>query len=229
MATVMTANVFAVEKKELMPLIEKASTNRESAYVEVRDKIVGFGTNALPLLAEIAVDEALPWQQRLIARICYERVERKEDIKKLIETNWYSHPKFNPEWNKLITGPEIDMGEMVIPELREIGLWYYYLEVEWKMTGEQAEIRRGDRYRWVSWCTFTAKDSSIERIWFLRICSDLVETTPASPRVSWIHSILRREEKPDAVYLLEHRVPPPVTSEPPFRLGTNIVKRVTQP
>ncbi|MCL2104436.1 MAG: hypothetical protein FWH21_05190 [Kiritimatiellaeota bacterium] len=74
---VMTVNAFAVEKKELMPLIEEASTKRESAYVEVRKKIVDYGKDAIPILGEIAVDESLPWQQRLVARICYERIEGK--------------------------------------------------------------------------------------------------------------------------------------------------------
>lgn len=228
-AMMVTANVFAIERKDVMPLIEEASGKREAAYVEIRDKIVGYGTNALPLLAELAIDEALSWQQRLISRICYERIERIKDIKKLVETDWYAHPKFDNNWNMLLPGPEAKMHDMVEADLKTVGLWYYYLELEWKTTGELAEIRRGDHYRWASWCTRSVKDNPEERIWFLRICSELMTITPCPRWDDFLSPTLRREKKSDIEFLLEHRVPPPITSEPPFRLGTNIVKRAKQP
>ena len=226
---IMAVNVFALERKDVMPLIEEASGKRESAYVEVRNRIVGYGTNAIPILGSVAVDESLPWQQKLIARICYERIEREKEIKKILETDWYKHPNFNPRWNEYLGGPEGRMHDMVETDLKEAGLWYYYLEVEWKMTGEQAEIRR-NREHWISWCTFSVKDNPDERIWFLRICSEIMAIVPPSRRWDeWLRPILQREVQPDSAYLLEHRAPPPVTSEPPFRLGTNIVKRINQP
>ena len=128
--TMMAVNAFAVERKQLMPLIEEASVRRESAYLEVRNKIVAYGADAIPVLGIVAVDETLPWQQQLVARICYERIERKGDIERVITFDWYNHPDFDPKWNLLITGPEIDMGEMVIVDLKRDGLWYYYLEAE---------------------------------------------------------------------------------------------------
>ena len=222
-------SVFALEKQELMPLIGSVATTTGNAYLEVRNQIVNCGTNLIPVLGTIAIDETLPWQQRLVARICYERIERKNDIEKLLATDWYSHPKFNPEWNEYLSGPEIRMRDMVIADLKDAGLWYYYLEVEWKMTGETAKLKR-DNSRWVSWCTFAVKDSPEERIWFLRICADLMALTPPPPRWDkWLFPVLVREEKPDMVFVLEHRAPPPVPEEPPFRFGTNIVKRVNQP
>ena len=231
LATVMTANVFAVENKELMPLIEAASINRESAYVEIREKIMEYGTNAIPLLAVIAIDETLPWQQQLVARICYERIKRKEDIEQLLAKDWYLHPNFNPDWRFFITGPEIKMHEMIVPELRATGLWHYYLEMEWKMTGEKAKISEHHfPNAWVSWCSLAVKDIPDERIWFLRICSEIMAIEPPTQRWDkWLLPTLQREEKPDSAYLLEHRTPLPVSEEPPFRLGTNIVKRVNQP
>ena len=60
---VTATNAFALERKELMPLIEEAATKRESAYLGVRNKIVEHGADILPVLAELAVDETLPWQQ----------------------------------------------------------------------------------------------------------------------------------------------------------------------
>jgi len=229
---IMAVNVFALERKDVMPLIEEASGKRGTEYVETRNRIVAFGTNALPFLVEFAVDDALPWQHRLVSRICYERIERKEDIGKLIETDWYSHPKFNPEWNSYLTGPEWHMVDMIVDDLREVGLWYYYLEQEWKMTGEKAKIKNESRnpFLWKSCCTFAVKDSPKERIWFLRICSEfLINADVYAPRAEHLQNFLAREEKPDSAYLLEHRVPPPVPEEPPFRLGSKIIKPAKQP
>jgi len=160
LTVMMTANAFAVGRKELMPLIEEAADKRESAYVETRNSITAWGTNALPLLAEIAVDASLPWQQQLVARICYERIERKEDIEKLLATDWYNHPKFEKKWHNLLDGPEGPMTRIVVTDLKEAGLWYYYLEVAWKVTDEVAKIRdRSKNGYWASCCTFVVKRS----------------------------------------------------------------------
>ena len=231
LVTMATANVFAVEKQELMSLIDEATAKQEAAYVKVRDKIVEYGISAIPSLGEIAVDETLQWQQQLVARICYERIERKKDIELILATDWYAHPKFNPDWNKYLTGPEWHMVDMIVADLKETGLWYYFLEQEWKATGEKAKIHREDRnpFLWRSCCTFAVKESLNERIWFLRICSEFMKTPDVSPRAEHLCNFLKREEKPDAAYVLEHRAPPSVTSEPHFRLGTNIIKRSKQP
>ena len=242
LSIIATANVFAVEKQQLMSLITEASIKRESAYVEVRDRIVNLGTNVLPLLADFAMEESLSWQQRLVARICYERIERKETIEKLLATDWYKHPKINPDWPPLIIGSDPYIAELVNADVKEAGVWYYCLELEWKMTGEKGNLREGGRgySYWTSACTSAVKDNPEERVWFLRVCADLMAMSPAPPRVGWLRSTLGREKwagdfqsfpipKPDAAFLLEHHAPSPVTEEPPFRLGTNIIKRVKQP
>jgi len=230
-----TANVLAAERRQLMPFIEEAATKRESAYLEVRNKILEHGTNTLPVLAELAVDETLPWQQRLTARICYERIERGKEIKKLLETDWYAHPKIDPQWSIPIVGPEAHIAGLVRDEVKEVGLWYYCLEQEWKMTGEKGNLRDYAGYSfWTTACSLVVKDNPEERLWFLRVCADLMANVPPAPqfsptRIRWIYLELQAEEKPDAAYVLEHRAPPPVSEEPPFRLGTNIIKRAKQP
>jgi hypothetical protein len=82
------------------------------------------------------------------------------------------------------------------------------------------------------WCTDTIRDNPEERIWFLRICSDALRDAPPvltpSTRVYSLQYILQREEKPDSAYVLEHRAPPPVSKEPPFRLGTKVIKPAKQ-
>ena len=169
--TMITASAFAVERKELVSLIEEASGKRESAYLEARGRIIAYGADALPLLADLAMDESLSWQQRLVSRICYERIERKDDIGKLLATDWYKHPKFNPDSHRLITGPEPTLGTIIIPEMKDAGLWYHCLEVVWKMTGEKGNCI-GDADLWTYWCTAAVKDNPEERVWFLRVCRD---------------------------------------------------------
>ena len=209
MTMMMAAAVSAVEKKELMPLIETAATVTSNAYVDVRDKIVAHGKDVLPLLAEIAVDESLPWQQQLVARICYERIERKPDIEKLLATDWYAHPDFEPRWNRFRTGPEPFIGAIIVPELKNAGVWYYCLEVVWKMKNEYGEAFR-DRSRapeyWASCCVLAVKDNPEERPWFLRICAEILKNAPDldpyRSRAGWLYSLLRDEEKPDTVPIL---------------------------
>jgi len=217
----LTANVFAIERQQLMPLIEsaatnrgaayaetlsprppgqaKAVTNRESAYIETRNKIVGYGKDALPVLEKMAKDESLTWQQQLVVRICKERIERGKDIEDLVAIDWRKHPDFNPEWDAYITGAEPLMIGMIIDNLREKRLWYYYLEVEWKMTGDKVKLDLPDT--WVQCCTYAVKDSP-ERIWFLRVCDDLLETAPPL-QLRRLSNILAHEEKPDAIDLRE--------------------------
>jgi len=222
------------ENEGLASLIERASVTYDHVYLAIRNKIIEDGANALPVLAEIAVDESLPWQQRLVARICYERIERRDDIEKLLATDWYAHPEFEPRWNEYITGAEPFMMKLVVDDMKKAGLWYYCLEVLWKTTNDNGKIfRRNTPENWAGGCATAVKDNPEERIWVLRICSDILKDAfdldPYRSRAGWINSMLFREEKPDSAYVLEHRAPPPVSEEPPFRLGTNIIRRAKQP
>jgi len=175
---ILFAKVTKIDENEgLESLVERASINYDHVYLAIRDKIVGHGTNALPLLAGLAVDESLPWQQRLVARICYERIECLKDIKKLIGTDWLAHPQIDPKWRIPLPGPEPLMGTIIVPELKDAGLWYYCLEVVWKTTGERGR-GIGHSGHWEQWCTLAVKDNPEERIWFLRICSEILKDPP---------------------------------------------------
>ena len=174
--TMAATNAIAVERQELMPLIEAASTNRESAYLEVRNKIVEHGTDALPFLAEIGQDESLPWRQQLVARICHERIERKEDIEGILATDWFKHPKLDPQHMQVVSPwLGVVMG-LAVPTLQDLGLLYYCIEVRWKATDEGL-IRRDDE-DWGYGCASIIKDSPEGRIWLPRICDDVIENTP---------------------------------------------------
>ena len=107
----------------------------------------------MPLLAKAAVDQELSWQQRLTARICYERIQRGDDIEALRRYDWREHPDFNVEWQRSMVGPGYKMYDLVVSRLVELGLWYYNIELTWKQTQEWtlAEIYRVS-LSWNYWC-----------------------------------------------------------------------------
>jgi len=207
----MTANLFAVEKQDIMPFITAASTATGKAYVEVRNKIVEYDVDALPLLDAIAIDETLTWQQQLVARICHERIGRKADIEKLLATDWRKHPNFSGKWFAVV-GLSIHAIEIITADLRDLGLWYYYLEVEWKTTGEVVNSGGDD---WTYLYTLTVKDSP-ERVWLLRVFDEMIETTPPPPRLHWLFTTLMNEQKNDTADVLEkyNRKFPPALPNP---------------
>lgn len=128
---------FATDENRLNSLLAAAATNRCGAYLGTRAAILANGTNALPLLARCAVGPELTWQQRLVARICYERLVRGAEIEALRAYDWRTDSGYDRGWEKYITGPAIKLGTIVVPKCREIGLWYYYIELNWKDTEEK--------------------------------------------------------------------------------------------
>ena len=129
-------SVAAGDDSRLRDMLASAATNQGSAYLEARAEILALGTNALPTLGRCAVASDLTWQQCLVARICYERLVRGEDIEALRAYDWRTDKGYDKQWERFITGPSIKMGTIVVPKCREIGLWYYYVELTWKETGE---------------------------------------------------------------------------------------------
>jgi hypothetical protein len=117
-------------------MLATAATNRGSAYLEARAEILAPGTNALPALGRCAVALDMPWQQRLVARICYERLSRSADIAALWAYDWRTDKGYDKQWEQHILGPTANLGKIVVPKCREVGLWYYYVELMWKETGE---------------------------------------------------------------------------------------------
>ena len=211
-----TTTLFAVEKQELMSLVEFASTNREAVYVEVRNQIIKYGKDALPVLGAIAVDETLPWQQRLVARICYERIERKEDCEDLHDTEstrgtktiWEVAAKIaRKDGRESRSNPNSSFGEA----LKDIGLWYHYLEWGWKIIESSSLYGPRVKYLWVQHCQHAVRDNPEERIWFLRVCDDLIQNTPLGldsfHHHDWLKFTLWHEQKADAVPLILRYVP----------------------
>jgi hypothetical protein len=229
LVTMITASAFALERKDIIPFAEKAAMEKGNTYLESRNKIAGYGTDALSILGTIVLDEFLPWQQRLVARICYERIEREKDIEYLLVKDWHARPKFDKEWWQLLPGPELKMRDMVVADLKEAGLWYYYLELEWKITNEKAKIRDTKIIDfWTGWCSFAVKDNLEERVWFLRVYSDVAENPETYSRAERLYSILKQEKQADS-FDLASELAEAYKREPPFRLGTKIIQPVKQP
>lgn len=172
-------SVQAIERAQLDKMLAGAATAQSNAYIEARATIAGLGTSALPMLAQAGSDATLSWQQRLVARICYERIERADAIAALCHHDWRAYPPYSAPRAKLILhtnevgksvssevqppgarftsilGPQTDMGQYVVPKCQEAGLWYYFVELTWKETGENASLKpRDPRFErvWPWWC-----------------------------------------------------------------------------
>ena len=125
---------WADEVLELQPRLAAAAGAQGQAYVELRDRLVStVSTNVLFAAVD---DTRLAWRERLVARIVLERMLRGADIQALRNYDWTKDPEFNPDWNKFILGFAYQMEPLADPRLDAAGLWYYYLEINWKDTQE---------------------------------------------------------------------------------------------
>lgn len=162
--------VQAHESNELHNLLGRAAVAQSNAYVEVRAEIVTLGTNALPQLAKASSNPGLPWQERLTARICYERIKRRNDIDALRNYDWRKNKDFNIDWSRSMAGPGWKMQDLVVTWLVEQGLWYYYIGLIWKSTREQSlvNIHRINE-NWNGWCILALREQAEESYLWLAI------------------------------------------------------------
>ena len=79
---------WGIERAKLDHMLIAAASNQGAAYLVARNAIVEQGTNALPILDRLTVEKDLSWQQRLVARICYERILRGAEIEGLRHCDW---------------------------------------------------------------------------------------------------------------------------------------------
>ena len=134
---------WADDVLEFKPRLAAAAGAQGQAYVEQRDRLVAsVSTN---ILLKAADDERLDWREHLVARIALERMLRGADIHALRRYDWPKDPEFDPGWLKYVTGVAYDMGPMADKRIRAAGLWYYYLEINWKDTQETSHKRFGGR------------------------------------------------------------------------------------
>lgn len=136
------ANAYAIDQAQIDSMVARAAVAQSSEYLRARDEILDTGTNALPFLGRAAVSTNVSWRHRLEARICYERILRFADIRALRATDWNDDPGYNKDWRHNITGDSYSLGAVVTPKCRELGLWYYYIELTWKNTREYSTSTR---------------------------------------------------------------------------------------
>ena len=89
---------WSVETSPLDKLFETAAEAQGDSYLTARNAIVSLGTNTLPFLVLTGNDMSKPWQQRLVARICYERIINGHNIDALRQYDWRSHLGYNAQW-----------------------------------------------------------------------------------------------------------------------------------
>jgi hypothetical protein len=198
---------FGIERGQLDKLLAEAASKNGTAYIEARNAITNLGANALVMLAQAGTDAALPWQQRLVARIGYERIVRGTEIEALRRYNWRDQPGYDREWEKSVTGPGWKMTGLAVPQFTEVGLWYYYIELTWRKTDELAlSPFHNINNNWVRWCRMALRDQP-ERIWLGRAMIERLECDPLleAPDAVELYRTLKDEKESGNVPILIDR------------------------
>lgn len=166
---------YAVQYSGMEQRLEEAANVSGGVYVEVRNSIVALGDDALPELVRAAKNPSLTWQQRLMARICYERIARGKEIEALRTHDWRQHPGFDRDWENTLGGPGFRMQPLAISYLAEVGLWYYYIELTWKQTGElTVSPPRNINEHWQRWCRMALAGRQ-EEVYLHRAMAERIE------------------------------------------------------
>ena len=201
----------ALEREKLNSMLAAAAGAQSNAYLEARQAILDLGSDVLSALAQAAVDPALTWQQRLVARISYERIARGADIEKLRRYDWRRHPDYHRRWEEDILGASAYLEKIIMPTCKEYGLWYYYLEMKWKLTGELAIDPFDSRInkQWIGWCVHSVWGEP-EDYYFRRMLREALEAdmmlTNGYKGVGAFRSLLQHKDA-DAVPILVERLP----------------------
>jgi len=199
----------ALEREKLNSMLAAAAGAQSNAYLEARQAILDLGGDVLSALAQAAVDPALTWQQRLVARISYERIARGADIEKLRRYDWRRHPDYHRRWEEDILGASAYLEKIIMPTCKEYGLWYYYLEMKWKLTGELAIDPFDSRInkQWIGWCVHSVWGEP-EDYYFRRMLREALEAdmmlTNGYKGVGAFRSLLQHKDA-DAVPILVER------------------------
>jgi hypothetical protein len=207
MLCLLPLSVQAIERAQLDKMLATTAAAQSNVYIAGRASIVNLGTNELPKLAQAGSDMALCWQQRLAARICYERIERADAIDALRRHDWRQHPGYDTSWERSMTGPGWKMSNVVVPWLVKEGMWYYYIELMWKRTGELAiSPLKGINDYWSRWCLMALagrpEEEYLRRAMEERLDRDVALQEPDSRE---LYKSLLDSKQADAVPILVQR------------------------
>lgn len=170
-------SALADEVLELKPYLAEAASAQGRAYVEIRNRLVS--TLSTNVLFRAVDDEQLAWRERLVARIVLERTLRGDDIQALRNYDGPKDPEFDPGWLNYVTGFAYDMGPLADLRLNAAGLWYDYLEINWKDTQETLHKYFGGRLA-EAWPSYLCRAASRapERSYCHRIMMDRIASDP---------------------------------------------------
>ncbi len=164
----------------LPDLLKQAATNDGGSYLETRNEVVAMGTNALPELCRLAGDKDEPWNVHLVARICIERIVSSNRIDALRQKEWLKDPEFDKTTRIPINGPVNIIVPLVTKRFKEEGLWYYYVEMNWKNTGEGSLDRRLGNSRSEVWPVYgkIGLDGEPEYFYYVKSAIDRLQVDP---------------------------------------------------
>jgi hypothetical protein len=177
----LTITAWGLEPDETLRLLTEAAETQGEAYLVVRNRLVEMGDEVVPLLRHAGEDGRLTWRERLVARIIQERIQRDDEIKALQMHGWRDYPPYrrvrenpalSPKGRHGIAG---EMGEHVIPKMKEAGLPYYFIEQNWKTMWIRREAGRiGLIDLWPRWCR-AALSGQPEEIYLWWAIADRIE------------------------------------------------------
>lgn len=145
---VVVANVgLAQRAADMATLLDTAAATTGVEYVKARDRIVAIGQDAVPQLDAIKTRPDIPWQRRVMARICLERIQRSEELQGLLSYQWRTDPRFkdHPGWQDRLGFPYEAMTK-ARQQLFESRLLGYCYELMWKKVPQRPSV--GQTWEW---------------------------------------------------------------------------------
>ena len=171
----------------------------EKLYVTARNRIVELGQTAIPELQAIVTDPASTWQQRIMAGICLERIQRADEIRAFVNYDFRNDPELRdlPGWNTRLGFPA-KLWEVAHQRLRNSGLHQYCLELAWKRVSEHPRIDKG----WDTAGAYVLEKLGDTNLLF--IAREYVQAIqdPMKTEGNWYHGYLIRVKDHDSLPLI---------------------------
>jgi len=138
--SVILVGCLSTQAETLREQLQVAADASGPKYFACRTNIVAAGTNIAPGLRQIVSATNEPWQIRLMAGICLERIERPRDLQAMIDKDWPADPEYERKWEAYRGGPGTfgHFQLLVAKRYKEQRLWNYCIEMIWKMTSEHS-------------------------------------------------------------------------------------------
>ncbi len=141
--------VWAVTVEDLRKIVNAPHKpgDGHAAYRAARDAIVAEGRSALPVLESMLRNEQAPWDVRLAAGVCAERIEKGGAIDALDAYDWFKDPDYDASWGITATGYPSELVPLIQRRLSEAGLWYHYVAHYWRPAIiPKAKVNHLDRF-----------------------------------------------------------------------------------